>query len=84
MRSTRPIGTSEIVKDDFLQVLEDFHERGFLDKGSNAIFISLIPKKTGGDRLIDFRPISLIGSTYKIISKFYVLRLKVVLLDIVS
>lgn len=39
--------------------------RGFLDTGSNATFISLIPEKEGADCLLDFRPISLVGSTYK-------------------
>lgn len=74
----------EIVKDDMMQVLADFHDRGFLKKGSNVTFILLISKKDGADRLSDFRSISLIGSTYKIISKCLALRLKTVLPDIVS
>lgn len=52
-----------------MQVFYDFHERCFLDKGSNATYIALIPKKEGAEQLSDFRPVSLVGSTYKIISK---------------
>lgn len=61
-----------------------FHKRGFLDRGSNATFISLILKKEGVDRLFDFRLVSLIGSTYKIIFKCLTLRLKTTLSVIIS
>lgn len=74
----------ETVRDDLVKVVQDFYERGFLDKGSNATFISLIPKKEGVASLSDFRPVSLIGNTYKIISKCLSLRLKYVLPTIIS
>lgn len=35
----------EVVKDDILSTIQDFHSHGFFDKGSNATFISLIPKR---------------------------------------
>lgn len=56
----------------------------FLDKSSNASYIALIPKKEGVEQLSDFRPVSLVGSTYKITSKCLALWLKEVLLSIVS
>lgn len=64
-------------------VMKYFFERGFLDKGSNATYISLIPKKKGVEQLSDFGPISLVGSTYKIIFKCLALHLIEVLLGIV-
>lgn len=67
-----------------MKVIHDFYERGFLDKGSNATYLSLILKKEGVKWLSDFRLVSLIGSTYKIISKCIVLRLKTVLPEVVS
>lgn len=57
-------------------VISDFYERGFIDKSSNASFIVLILKKNGVDQVSEFRPINLIGSTYKILEKCLALHLK--------
>lgn len=64
-------------------VMKDFFERNFLNKGSNATYIALIPNE-GADCISDFKPVSLVGSTYKIISKCLALRLKYMLPSIVS
>lgn len=61
-----------------MKVHANFHERGKLVKGSNASFIVIIPKKDGACRIDHFRPISLIGSLYKIISKILARLLKLV------
>lgn len=74
----------EVILGDLILVIYDFFERGFLDKGSNTTYISLIPKKEGAERITDFRPISLVGSMYKIISKCLALQLIEVLSGIVS
>jgi hypothetical protein len=50
--------------------------RGSFEKSINATFISLIPKKAGAVDIKDFRPISLVGGVYKIISKVLANRLK--------
>jgi hypothetical protein len=50
----------------------------------NVTFVSLIPKKAEAMEIKDFRPISLIGGMYKIISKVLANRLKSVLGKIVS
>ena len=42
----------------------------------NATFITLIPKKKGAKELRDFRPISLIGSIYKLFAKVLTERMK--------
>lgn len=74
----------EVSKEDLMLVFQNFHEKCFLDKGSNALFIALIPKREGADQLFEFRPISLVGSTYKIISKCLENLLKEVIPEIVS
>jgi hypothetical protein len=45
----------------------------------NATFVSLIPKKADAVEVKDFRPISLVGRVYKMISKVLANRLKSVL-----
>lgn len=73
----------EVIKEDLMLMLKDFYEKCFLDKGSNATYIALIPKREGVDQLSDFRPVSLVDNTYKIISKCLALRLKEVLPGII-
>lgn len=51
----------EVVKDDFMRFIVEFHRNGKLSKGVNSTFIALIPKVTSPQRLHDFRPISLVG-----------------------
>ncbi|GJW16088.1 RNA-directed DNA polymerase, eukaryota, reverse transcriptase zinc-binding domain protein [Tanacetum coccineum] len=53
-------------------------------KGSNSSFITLIPKTRDANMVNDFRPISLIGSMYKIIAKILANRLVLVLGDLVN
>ncbi|GJW82120.1 hypothetical protein Tco_0146095 [Tanacetum coccineum] len=57
---------------------------GQFPKGSNSSFITLIPKTQEAKMMKDFRPITLIGSLYKIIAKILANRLVVVLEDLVS
>lgn len=65
-------------------VFKDFYKTCFLDKGTNATYIALIPMREGVDQLSDFRSVSLVGSTYKIIARCLALRLRKVLPRIVS
>lgn len=48
-------------------------------RGSNAFFIVLIPKVNSPQCLNEFRPISIIGCIYKVVSKLLAGRLKLVL-----
>lgn len=73
----------EVIRVDLMLVINDFFRRGFLDKGSDTTYISLIPKKEGAEHISNFRPISLVGSIYKIVSKCLALRLIDVLSRIV-
>jgi hypothetical protein len=64
------------MKDDLMRFVTEFHCNGKLMKGINNTFITLIPKKDSLQRLNDYRPISLIGSLYKVLAKVLANRLK--------
>lgn len=57
------------MKMDILHVLEDFHRNETWPKGGNSSFLTLIPKVNNPSSLNDYRPISLIGCMYKIVTK---------------
>ncbi|XP_011620603.1 uncharacterized protein LOC105420077 [Amborella trichopoda] len=59
----------ETFRPNFLKFFDEFFHRGILYKAMNVTFIALVPKKEGAEELKDFRPISLINSTYKILAK---------------
>ena len=73
-----------VVKRDVLVVFEEFYQHSKFEKSLNAIFIALIPKKNGVSNIRDFRPISLVGSVYKILAKVLANRLKEVLDQLIS
>ena len=57
------------MKKDILVVFEEFFHHCKFKKSLNATFIALIPKKNDASNIRDFRPISLVGSVYKILAK---------------
>ena len=58
--------------------------RKISEKSLNATFLALIPKKNDASNIRDFRPISLVGSLYKILSKVLANRLKQVIDQLIS
>jgi hypothetical protein len=74
----------EVVKGDFVAVFEEFYARGKFVKSIHSTFISLILKIQGAKEVKDFRPISLVGGVYKIISKVLANRMKKVIDKIIS
>lgn len=74
----------EVIKEDLVATILNFHERSFSEKSLNATFVALIPKKAGVEDLKDFRPISLIGGAYKIIVKLLAEKLKKVIHGLVG
>ena len=74
----------EVVKRGVLAVFEEFYQHSKFEKSLNATFIALIPKKNGASNIRDFRPISLVGSVYKILAKVLANRLKEVLDQLIS
>jgi hypothetical protein len=73
-----------VLKKDIMAVFSEFHNSHQFERSLNATFISLIPKKADALEVKDFRPISLVGGVYKIISKVLANRLKSVLGKIIS
>lgn len=59
----------ENMKAELMKMMKEFHAKGKIVKGLNSSFIVLIPKKERSQTFDDFRPISLIGYIYKIITK---------------
>ena len=59
--------------------LDEFIVNEVFLKGSNTLFLALIPKVHDPQNLNEYRPISLIGYMYKIMAKLRARRLKKVL-----
>ena len=72
------------VKEEVMGFFADFHNEGVFEKSLNATFISLILKVAGEDDIKFFRPISLVGSVYKILAKVLASRLRKVVGKIVG
>ncbi|XP_028063530.1 uncharacterized protein LOC114266796 [Camellia sinensis] len=64
--------------------MEEFHSLDSLANGMNSSFIILILKKVNAVTLNDYRPISLIESIDKILSKVLASRLKPVMPEVIS
>ncbi|GJX95486.1 RNA-directed DNA polymerase, eukaryota [Tanacetum coccineum] len=72
------------VRPDFCAAVKHFFENGSFPKGCNSSFIALIPKVTDAKFVTDFRPISLIGCVYKVVTKVLAILLATVISDLVS
>ena len=72
------------LQEDFMRFISDFHWNGKLSKGINNTFIALIPKIECPQRLNDFRPISMVRSLYKVLSKVLTNRLRRVMSSVIS
>nr|GEX76808.1 RNA-directed DNA polymerase, eukaryota [Tanacetum cinerariifolium] len=73
-----------IVGNDVILAVKEFFSTGSILNGCNPSFIALIPKVLDAKLLNDFRPISLVGCQYKIISKILANRLSYVMDNIIS
>ncbi|XP_028101439.1 uncharacterized protein LOC114300778 [Camellia sinensis] len=69
----------KMLKEEVLNFMKEFHSSGRLASGFNSTFITLIPKKEKAITLNEFRPISFVGSVYKILSNVLASRLKKVM-----
>ena len=65
-------------------MFKDFFESGKFVRSMNSTFIVLVPKKAGAEELKDFKPISLVNSLYKLISKVLANRIKKVMSQLVN
>ncbi|GJV18249.1 putative RNA-directed DNA polymerase, eukaryota, reverse transcriptase zinc-binding domain protein [Tanacetum coccineum] len=74
----------DLIGTDFCEAVESFFLNGSFPKGCNSSFIALIPKVVDAKFVNDFRPISLIGCVYKVVTKILANRLALVISDLVS
>lgn len=73
-----------VVKQDFLEFFNHIPKNSSFVKSINFTFLVLVPKKKNTKQISDFRPISLIGSAYKILSKVLANRLSKVISSIIG
>ncbi|XP_057415858.1 uncharacterized protein LOC130710563 [Lotus japonicus] len=73
---------AEFTVEEIWDVVKIFDGR--LVRGLNSTFIALIPKEGQQEEISDYRPISLIGSVYKLLSKVLSVRLSSVLPGLLS
>ncbi|GKD85788.1 putative RNA-directed DNA polymerase [Tanacetum coccineum] len=74
----------EVVKTKFWECIKHFEASSLIAKGCNPSFTVLIPKNSDPLDFLDYRPISLIGCVYKVISKILAKRLAKVISAIVG
>ncbi|XP_028058428.1 uncharacterized protein LOC114262269 [Camellia sinensis] len=76
--------SQEVIKEEMLNFMKEFHTNGGLTTRLNSTFITLIPKKNKAINLNEYRPISLVGAVYKLLSKVLATRLKRVLPTVIG
>ena len=59
----------DIVKDEIMRMFREFYNSDKFVRSLNTTFLVMIPKKGDAVDLKDFRPISLVGSLYKLLAK---------------
>jgi len=74
----------EVLKLDVIVVVHHFHRTSYIPKRCNASFITFVPKVRDPTSLNQCRPISLVCSLYKIISKVLLCRIKQVLPEVID
>ncbi|GKU97403.1 hypothetical protein SLEP1_g10552 [Rubroshorea leprosula] len=74
----------ETLKEDVMGYFSEFHNAGRIVKGANTSFLALIPKVDNPQKIEEYRPISLINSMYKMLSKVLENRLKTVMDDLIG
>nr|GEZ16205.1 transposon TX1 uncharacterized [Tanacetum cinerariifolium] len=68
----------------FIEMVKRFETNGFIPRGCNSSFITLVPKKQDPLYINDYRPISLIGCQYQVIAKVLSNRLQKVVHSVAS
>jgi hypothetical protein len=64
-----------VIKTDFYRLCRDFHDNSICLRSINSSHITLIPKVDNPASLSDYRPISLLNSSVKLITKLLANRL---------
>ncbi|KAL4353131.1 hypothetical protein GQ457_06G018130 [Hibiscus cannabinus] len=69
---------------DIMKFFDSFYRGKLSDKSLNHSFITFIPKKAAPESFNDFRPISLVGSLYKILARVLARRLSKCLSEVIG
>lgn len=69
----------DVLREDIVKVMKEFHRNCVLPKGANENFLTLIPEVENSIGSNEFRPISLVGCLYKIVAKILSICLRKVL-----
>ena len=72
------------MKDEVVGFFREFYEHSRFVKSLNVMFLALNPKKGNVEDFKDLRPISLVGSLYKIFAKVLANRIKRVMGQLIS
>ena len=75
--------TLDIIQDDLLEVFQCQLNRNIIVKSNKEGVTRLIPKVHGVPRADELRPITLLNSDYKILTKWFVLRMRPVLPNVI-
>ena len=74
----------DILKDEIYEFVMDFFVAGCSVRHLNVTWVTLIQKVENPSSIDDYRPISMVGALYKIISKILSLRLKEVIASLID
>lgn len=67
------------ISEDFYELFDDFYNGPICLQSINGSYITLIPKKDDAEKVSNFRPISLLNNSIKIITKVLANRLRLLL-----
>ena len=55
------------IGNEFCTIVVGFFESGMIPRGANMTWVTFIPKIEGAKEIHEFRPISMVGSIYKVL-----------------
>ena len=73
-----------IIANDFYNLIVNFQQGGVCIRSINASFITLIPNTDGANKVNDFKPISLLNTSLKVITKLLANRLQKVIPKLIT
>jgi hypothetical protein len=71
-----------VIKEDFYKLCQDFFDGSVNLESINGSFITLIPKINNSETVNDFRPISILNSSIKLLTKLLADRLQQLILQL--